>query len=128
MSVPTSASAAASVTDVRFTPSVAAERRGTGRRAVAPELDLLCLRLGRLEPGLALLPEAVALAIKRDRVVERRFAAFELAHYLLEPLQGRLERESLDVLWFVPHRSSIDPARAGGQDDLIHWSPRACEK
>ena len=68
--------------------SIAVKGGGATGVSVAPELDLLDLGLGRRQPRLALLLEAVAFAIKFDRFVERRLAALELADDLFELLSG----------------------------------------
>ena len=62
------------------------------------------LRLRRLQPRLALLLQPVALAVERDRLVERRLAALELADDLLEPLQRRFEAELGDILFLIHGR------------------------
>src|SRR5687768_1934904 len=73
--------------------SAVAKRHRSGGLAIAAERDLLDPRLRRRQPRLALLLQPVALGVEVDRLVERRLAAFELPHDLLEPAQGGLERE-----------------------------------
>ena len=81
--------------------AVGVERHGAVRLSIPAELYLLDAGLRRLEPRLALLLQAVAFAVKLDGLVERSFAALELANDLFEPLQGRFERKPADLFPLV---------------------------
>ena len=73
--------------------STGIERSDAGGLAVGAECDLLDPRLRGLQARLAMLPEAVALLVELDRLVERSLAPLQQPNDLFEPRKRRFEAQ-----------------------------------